>query len=127
MAEVVEVLLALGACFTCVTTTDIFFLEVGLRGSKLGGGFGRAADGAFEEPLLWLASEADVDFIFAYAFSHFADGHGLAADTACGDFQQDVQSARCTHIRIFCEVCLMPLLSAAATDRSVRCAQATNV
>ena len=81
MAEVVEVLLARGACFTCVATTDRFFLEVGFRGSKLGGGFGRAADGAVEEPLFWLASEADVDLL-ADALSHFVDGLRFATDNA---------------------------------------------
>ena len=78
-------LVALCACFTCATTTDIFFLEVGFRGSKLGGGFRRAADGAFEEPLLWLAIEADIDLIFADTFPHFADGFCFAADDACND------------------------------------------
>ena len=121
MAEVVEVLLALGACFTCVTTTDLFFFELGLRGSKVGGGFRRAADGAFEEPLFWLAIEADIDLLFAYAFSHFADCLRFAADNACGNFQREMQSARRTRGRVFCEVCMMSLLSATATYKSVRC------
>ena len=90
MAEAVEVLLALGACFACSATTDLYFFKVGFRGSKLGGGFGRAADGAVEEPLFWLASEADVDLLFADAFSHFADGLRFATDNACGDFQRDM-------------------------------------
>ena len=127
MAEVVEALLALGACFTCVTTTDLFFFELGLRGSKVGGGFRRAADGAVEEPLFWLAIEADIDLFFADALSHFADGLCFTADNACGDFQRDLQSARCTHVRVFCEVRTMPLLSAAATHRSVGCAQDADV
>ena len=37
VAEVVEVLLALGACLACAATTDLFFLELGLRCSKFGG------------------------------------------------------------------------------------------
>ena len=127
VSEVVELLLALGACFTCATTADFFFLEVGPRGSKLSGGFGRAADGAFEEPLLWLASEADIDLLFADTFSHFADGLRFAADNACGNFQREMQSARRTHGRVFCEVCMVPVLSATATYRSVRCAQDTTV
>ena len=88
MAEVVEVLLALGACLACAATTDLFFFEFGLRGSKVGGAFGRAADGALEEPLFCLASETDVDFLSAVAFSHFADGLRFATDNACGDFQR---------------------------------------
>ena len=127
VAEVVEALLALGTGFTSATTTDLLLFEVGFRGSKLGGGFGRAADGAFEEPLLWLASEADIDLLFADTFSHFADGLRFAADNACGNFQREMQSARRTHGRVFREVCLVPVLSATATDRSVRCAQDTIV
>ena len=127
VSEVVEVLLALGTGFTSATTTDLLLFEVGFRGSKLGGGFRRAADGAFEEPLFWLAIEADIDLLFAYAFSHFADCLRFAADNACGNFQREMQSARRTHGRVFCEVCMVPVLSATATYRSVRCAQDTTV
>ena len=124
VAEVVKVLMTLGTCFTCATTAVIFlFFGLGLRSTKFSGGFRRAADGALKEPLFWFASEANVDLLFADAFSHFADGLCFSADNACGDFQREMQSARCTHVRVFCEVCMTSLLPAAATYRSVRCAQ----
>ena len=99
-----------------------FLFQGRLSGLETRWRFYRAADAAVEEPLFWLASESDVDLLFADALSHFADGLRFATDNACGDFQRDMQSARCTHIRIFCEVCMMSLLSAAATNTSGRCA-----
>ena len=96
--------MTLGTCFTCAATAELVLFELGLRSTKFSGGFRRAADGALKEPLFWFASEETVDLLFADAFSHFADGLCFPADNACSDLQGDVQSARCTYVRVFCEV-----------------------